>query len=272
MKKILLPLCLPLFSAPALAGADDIVNANNQFEIQRISTHVEYTETGSGLFGTRKGILDTETGPVPGFGIASSRMKGPGNSYVHFEFSMLNGSTKYTGSLQGGTFGSVISSSSASLMDFSARFGSGYALRAPAMLTPFFELGRHQWDRGVNYGETYTHNYFGLGVLGQYSPVNQLVLSAQVFAGRTFWSSISVNSGPGVYGFSDSLGDSMLSRYGLAADYAFTRKIHASIGIDYTRFQYGISPVQFVGNAATWEPDSKTRYTTLRIGLGYRFN
>ena len=137
------------------------------------------------------------------------------------------------------------------------------------MLTPYLELGSHQWDRGVNSGETYTHNYYGIGALGQYSPVSKLVLSANVLYGTTYGSYIKVN---GPFGFSGGLGDSTLNKFGVAADYAFTKNFHGNVGVDYMSFKYGMSSVYPVGGGfVAWEPASKTTYTMVKVGLGYAF-
>jgi len=273
MKKIALSMCCLMFSAAVFAEKSDIVASNNQFGVHFLSTNVDYTETGNGIFGTRTGVIDTETGPVPGFGVSVSAMRGPGNDYFHVEAALANGHTAYTGALiAGGAYGSVVGTSSATLTDLSGRFGKGYARGFQSMLTPFFEFGRHQWDRGVNYGETYTHYYYGIGVLGQYAPASRVVLSASALLGRTTGSYITVNSGPGLNGFAGALGDSMLSRVGVAADYAFAPQVHGTVALDYTSFKYGMSAVYSVGGGfVSWEPDSQTHYTTFRVGLGVGF-
>lgn len=275
MNNIALTACLLAFPAASLAAQIDIVASNNQANVAYLSTKVNYRETGTGIYGTPTGTLDTETGSVPGFSFAVSSMTGPDNDYIQAELDQANGSTTYTGALLGGQFGSVVATSSASLMDFSGRFGRGFAYEEQFMATPYIELGRHQWDRGVNYGETYTHYYFGVGVLGQYSPMPRLVLGANAMLGRTFGSDISVNSGPGLSGFSGSLGNSLLTRVGAAVDYAFTPRLHGSLALDYSRFKYGMSAI-FSGvvngrNALLWEPDSTTSYTRFRIGMGITF-
>lgn len=248
--------------------------SNNQVSFQFISTNVDYTEIGNGIFGTQTGTLDTETGAVPGFALNISTMNDLllGNDYFHAEYNHSSGSTTYTGALQGGVFGSVVDTSSATLINFSARYGKGFVVHDQLMLIPYAELGYHQWDRGVNYGETYTHNHFGIGALGQYSPVSRLVLTANAMFGKTFGSYITVNSGPGLNGFSGPLGNSTLYNVGVSADYAFVENFHANISVDYMSFKYGMSAVFPVGGGfVAWEPDSKTNYGTVKFGLGYAF-
>lgn len=257
---------------PAFAGTDDIKTSNNQVEIQAISTRVDYKETGNGRLRSRVGELDTENGDVPGFELSFSMMKDVwlDNDYLQFQYSKNNGHTGYTGSLQsGGNFGSVVGNSEATLTDYSLRWGKGFAIDGAFMITPYGELGRHEWQRGVNLGETYTHSWYGAGTLVQYSPFSRLVFTANALVGRTFASDIDV-SGP--RGFSAGLGDSNLYKAGLSSDYAFTKNFHGNVGVDYTSFKYGISATHRISRTTVaWEPDSQTNYTTLKIGVGYAF-
>ena len=272
LNEISASICCLIFSTTSLADISDIKAANNQATIQSISTNVDYTETGNGIFGTQTGTLDTETGAVPGFALSLSMMSRLESEYFAAEYDRSTGETNYTGALQSGALGSVLATSSAVLTNFSLRSGKGFALKNKYMLTPYFELGFHKWDRGVNFGETYTHKYYGIGALGEFSPVYKLVLSVKAMAGKTYGSYITVNSGPGLNGFSGSLGNSTIYKAGLSADYAFMRHFRGNVGVDYTSFSYGMSDVYSVGGAfVVWEPDSKTNYTTLKLGVGYAF-
>jgi hypothetical protein len=263
-----------MFGATAFASTSDIKAANNQIGIQAISTNVNYTETGNGLYGTPTGTLDTETGGVPGYAISISAMKDwwLGNDYFAAEYDRSSGNTTYTGAYQGGVFGSVVGTSSAALVNFSGRYGKGFVVNDKVMLTPYLELGSHQWDRGVNGGETYSNNYYGIGAMAQYSPVSKLVLSANALYGTTYGSYIKVGAFGGLNGFSGGLGDSPLNKFGVAADYAFTQNFHGNVGVDYTSFKYGMSSVYPIGGGfVSWEPASKTTYTMVKVGLGYAF-
>jgi len=274
-------MCCLLFSASAFADTSDIVVSNNQLGIQSVLTNVDYTETGNGTLGTQTGTLDTETGAVPGIGLSLSMMNDLwlGNDYFEAEFDYSRGYTNYTGALctpTCGSYGSYVDTSSAVLTNFSFRYGSGISFKDRFMLTPYAELGYHKWDRGLSYiqTETYTNNWLGIGALGQYSPVSRLVLSANVMVGETFGSYITVNPtpGPGGNGFSGSLGNSTLYKVGISADYAFMEHFHGTVGIDYTSFSYGMSAIYPVGGSyVAWEPDSKTNYTTVKVGVGYAF-
>ncbi len=280
LNKFVLLLCFMLFSATIFADTSDIKNSNNQIGLQTISTNVDYTETGNGTLGTAVGTLDTEKGDVPGYAIYISTMTGDDNQYFEAGYDHSKGQTNYTGSLIGGTFGSAASFSSAALINYNVRYGKGFLIDrvgpdpvVPFMFTPYVELGRHQWDRGVNYGEIYTNDYFAFGTLWQFSPVvGQFVVTANAMFGTAFRSNISVNSGPGLNGFSGALGSSTIYKLGISADYAFTKHLHGNAGFDYTSFGYGMSAVYPVGGGTlAWEPDSRTNYGVFKLGMGYAF-
>jgi hypothetical protein len=194
-----------------------------------------------------------------------------GNDYLRAEYDYSSGHTGYIGSLQGGTYGSVVQNSGAIFTDYTLRYGIGFVTGGSSMLTPYIEYGSHEWVRGVNYGETYTHKYYGLGLLRQFSLNRRSVLALNILYGRTGESAIDIKSGPLLTGFSGPLGNSDLYKFGVAIDYAFSQRLHGTLGVDYTAFTYGISAVYPSGTSSIWEPDSRTNYTMLRFGLGESF-
>ncbi|MHB8848130.1 MAG: hypothetical protein ACYC43_06790 [Burkholderiales bacterium] len=270
LNKLFLSVICASLSATAFADTADIKTSNNQLGIQATSTHVDYTETGNGALGSQTGTLDTENGNVPGFALSLSVMKDwwLGNDYIEAGYSRNKGDTNYVGGTANGStpYGSLVGQDGAVIEDYHLRYGKGFVLGNQFMLTPYFEIGHHRWDRAVNAGEIYANRYYGIGALGQYSPVHKLVLTANVFGGGTYGSNIDA---AGV--FSGSLGNSALFKAGLAADYAFTQNLHGNVGVDYTSFKYGMSAFYPRGGGYVWEPDSTTNYTTLKIGLGYAF-
>lgn len=273
LNKLVLTVICASLSANAFANTTDIKASNNQVGIQATSTHVDYTETGNGMLGSSTGTQDTENGNVPGFALSLSVMKDwwLGNDYLELGYSRNKGDTNYVGGAADGStpYGSIVGQDGAVIEDYHLRYGKGFVFGNQVMLTPYFEIGHHSWDRSVNAGETYANRYYGIGVLGQYSPVRKLVLTANLFGGGTYGSNIDVS---GAGGFSGSLGNSGLFKAGLAADYAFTQHLHGNVGVDYTSFKYGMSALYPQGNGyASFEPDSTTNYTTLKIGLGYAF-
>lgn len=274
LRKIIVSLACVVSSAPAWADSSLIDAANNQMGIQTISTYVNYTETGFGRLGTRTGTLDTETGPVPGVAVYLSTMSDWlfGNDYLEIEYAHSSGNTDYVGAYQGGIYGSVTQTSSAIFSDYSGRYGRGFKLGSASLWTPYLEWGQHTWERGVNYGETYTHRYSGIGLLQQYGLGRHVVLALNVLYGGTADSFIVVNSGANLTGFNAPLGNSTFSKAGISFDYAFSHGLHASLGVDYLAFEYGISATYSIGGGfVAWEPDSSSKYTIARFGLSQSF-
>jgi hypothetical protein len=265
-------------SVSSAGTSSDIKASNNQIGLQSISTNVNYTEVGNGVQ-TTPGTLDTESGPVHGQAYYVSAMNDVlfGNDYFKGTYDQSAGVTNYVGGTLNppSAYGSVTSTSGATLTNYTLRYGKGFPVRGTSMLTPYVEIGSHKWDRGVNYGETYSHNYFGIGLLNQYSLGNSLVLSVDAMFGHTRDSTISVTSSPSgvpaasqITGFTTALGDSTLYRVGLSFDYGLGPRVHLNAGVDYSAFIYGISATQPSG---LLEPDSRTNYTTVRFGLGFGF-
>jgi hypothetical protein len=251
--------------------------SNNEISIQTISTNVNYKETGS------TGTMDTEKGDVPGFGAAISIMGGEDNKYLLARYSQVHGQTSYVGMpLTGGTYGSVLGTTAATLTDYSIRYGKGFSLKdydGETMLTPFFEVGNHQWVRGLpTYEESYANDYFGIGVLGQYSPLNsKLVLSASALWGSTFRASLKTSLlGSNI---AESLQNSTINEYGLSADLELISHLHGNISVDFDNFNYGNSAASIISiNGTSYyilEPNSTTSYTTsyttIKLGLAYAF-
>jgi hypothetical protein len=297
MLKIITTLLL-IFTTTAFAGMDAIKASNNQIGVQFVSTNIDYIESYPD--GT---TANTEKGGIQGFGLSLTVMKDLllGNDYLKASFNHSKGDVDYLGSLGGGCYavciayegyspiyGSYGQKNHAKVMDFTLRYGKGLELNNSLMLTPYAELGHHEWKRDLGdtcvvgitpdcaSSEKYKHYYSGLGALIQQSPNQNLVLTLDGFIGHTFSSKISgsgttyLNTIPGVFtSFSpQDLGDKAMYRLGVSADYAFTTQIHANIGVDYLAFKYGRSAIF---NEYSYEPDSKTNYTNVKVGVGYAF-
>ena len=298
-KRVVLAAAICFPAMQACAGTEDIKASNNQVGIQYVNTDVNYKETLPD--GT---TADTENGHVPGFGLSVSAMKNLffGNDYIQAQFARLNGNTRYAGSSLGpgapgspiGAYGSLGQSDGAQITDLSARYGKGFVVGESYLITPYVEIGHHQWKRSLNTNcvvtavancassEKYENSYWGVGALSQTSPATRWVLAANVFVGRTFSSSISgtgqngataASASTGSFG-SQGLGNDVIYKLGLSADYGFTKQLHGSIGVDYVSFDYGRSALFSPDPAVppyAYEPDSSTRYTTITLGLGYPF-
>lgn len=265
--KLLVIASLSLAVPSSLWAQSDIRSSNNQIDVQYVISDLNYMEnSGNAKF-------DSEKGWIPGYGVSASIMKNLllGNDYLKVEYSSLSGNTDYRGAIQGQSYGTLLSKSSAQLTDYDVRYGKGLEIGEQFgfksdqfMLTPYVELGSHQWKRGVNYGETYSNDYYGFGAMVQYSPIQNTVLAIGGLVASAVDSHISI-SGP--HGFSGGLGNSGLYKIEGSADYALTKNIHTNIEIDYTSFKYGASTVY----NGYYEPNSKSRYTTVKAGIGYSF-
>lgn len=268
--KIAFSIMLMVSAASAMAGTSDIKASNNELGISYINTNVTYSETGNGTVGPSGTTLDTESGGVGGIELNLSEMRNIwlGNDYFNVAYSHSSGSTNYVGAIQGGNYGQRVSTSGAIINDISARYGKGFAVNSQWMLTPYVQVGHHEWNRGVNYGEDYTNYTYGVGGMAQYSPVAKLVLSANALVGYT------ANAGVYVNGFGNAaLGNSPLYQLGFNADYAFTAHIHGTAGVDCEQFQYGASSRNSAASSGIMyaEPNSATQYTTAKIGVAYSF-
>lgn len=259
------------------ANADSpIIRSNNMVGISFADTRFNYTETGNGILGNDGETLDTEKGWVPGVRISASLMKDliVDKFYLAGAFTWNNGATKYTGSLIGGVFGSVVQDDGAIVRDFDFRIGKGFEITSNFMATPFLGFGSHYWSRKVNAGEVYTHDYYGLGLLLQYALTPKFVLSADVLAGRTTGSRIDVAYIDPVFnGFTGGLGGSGLYKVGFGADYALTEAFHLNAGLEYTAYRYGMSDLFLLGDnsCCVGEPRSTTSTVTARVGLSYAY-
>ena len=268
LSKVIFAIGIMLFSTTLFADTPDIIAADRQITAQYVSTNVAYTETG-GAWGTLPVVMGTESGSLNGSRIAFSFMAnnfGTIHPYFGAQFDSVSGNTTYVGSSIGGTYGSVTG----------LRAGIGIELGESFMLTPHVEFGSHKWNRGVmlgsgdpaGYRETYTNNWLGVGALGQYSPIEKLVISANILLGNTDNAQISAPYIPGGYSYSGTLGSSSYTRLGLSVDYAIIEHLHINAGYKRTSFRYGASTPNTAG---LFEPDSETNYSVLNVGIGYAF-
>jgi hypothetical protein len=266
--KIMWVMSAMLLANMAIAGMPEIKTSNSQVGVQAVTLNVDYAETDDAGV-----LLDTEKGYVPGRAIFFSHMWGISNTYFQAQYSRNDGETQYVGGYIGPPptpYGSVVATSTATISNYSLRLGKGIELgqnrmrnNTQHMLTPYIEVEKQKWFRGVNAGETYYHSAYGAGLLWQMSsPGSKLVTSLNGLVGQTFDAYIDVTG----Y-FSGALGSSPLYKAGLNFDYALSRIIHVNAGIDYARFAYGKSAVY----AGYLEPDSTSRYLIYKAGIGISF-
>ena len=241
-----------------------IIDANNQLILQFAAVNFDYLETDNA-----GNPLDSEEGWVPGGGVSISFMKDwiVPNLYLSAQAAWYRGKTDYLGSYIGSDagYGSVKDKVGATVADYDFRVGKGFAIGPNFMLTPYFGLGGHSWDRQINEGELYTNGYYGGGLMLQVSPVKGLVLTGHGLIGETFDSTIDVG---GAYGFKESLGNSTIYRFGVGGDLAVGRNVHLSANVEWVDFDYGQSAVSRYG---FYEPDSNTSNVITKVGIGYTF-
>lgn len=263
---ILLGMAGVVLAHTAVADMQTIKASNRQFSLQYAVLNADYAETDDAGV-----LLDTEKGAVPGRALSFSNMWGNNNAYFQAQYIRNEGRTDYTGGYISPPtpYGSVVGTSAATVTNFSMRLGKGLEPgrhivgERSHMLTPYFELGRQVWYRGVNAGETYYHNFYGGGLLWQMSsPGSSLVFSVNGLVGETFGAYIDVTGS-----FAGALGNSPLYKAGLNADYALDRNIHLNAGVDYVRFAYGKSDVY----SGYLEPDSTSAYLIYKAGFGIAF-
>lgn len=250
--------------------SSDILSANNQVGIAFATTHFDYLETSGGA------KLDSEGGWVPGVNVSLSVMNNwlVNNFYFRADYTHLDGKTDYVGGTWGNpTYGSLKQKDAAVVDDIDFRFGKGFELSRSFMATPYLGVGYHDWQRNPGYQEEYTNGYVGAGLMLQWAPINRFVLSANGLVGTTFGSHITTG---GSFPIDVALGNSTTYRVGLSGDYALTRSIHVNAGVEYVDFAYGKSAVTTfnvpgVGTIGVLEPDSTTKNTTVKVGVGYSF-
>jgi hypothetical protein len=268
---ITIGLALGSLSLSAQADTNSILAVNNQVGIQLGGQNIHYDEKDSS-----GALLDSEYGNQPSISLAVSTMGKLifDKDYFQAQYSYAWGKTDYVGQTMGGSgYGSLRLKSDAKTNDLSIRYGAGFSPSNVMMLTPYMELGAHQWDRNVGgggpqgYMEHYSHKYFGLGLLTQLSAGDNLVFSGNFMYGRTFDSYLNADIPPATS--QSTLGSNYpIYKFGLAADYAFSKAIHGNVGLDVATWKYGISAVNGLG---LYEPDSKTRIINMRMGIGYAF-
>ena len=216
--------------------------------------------------------LNTEKGWVPGLSVTGSIMRDVGslqNVYLWGRFSWMKGNTNYWNCCEPPAV------DGATVSDWDFRLGKGFSMGQNAMLTPYFGIGTNSWTRIITepeFREVYSHDYAGGGLLLQYSPAPRLVLSANGLVGTAFASSMTFTplpGGVGGIGQTYTLGNKVVYMAGGSADYAFNDHWHGNVGIDYTHFAYGQSPISPIDGSV--EPNSTTSYLTLSVGLGYSF-
>ena len=264
---VLTVLAAPCAGASSLASS--FIAADNGASISFTSLHQDYKEFYAGT------VPDSESGNIDGVGVTFKELM-PNGVYSRLALQYSHGSDVYTGHTQGGV--PLIGKTENSIIDAGMRLGRAFGFPYRTALAPYATLGRYSWRRGLSGAEPYDeyyHNFWiGVGLLGQWVPVEPLVLSAYGSIGRTVSAHMST-SGLSSYGVPDQefgLGNTTRYKLGVDMDYAVTPLVHVEAGADYLRFGYGQSAVNSLpGGGASLEPESTTKQTLYRIGIDFFF-
>jgi hypothetical protein len=263
------PAAVPVWVNPILV-------ANNQISLDAVGHHLDYHEWTPAY-----PVFNSEKNWQPGLQVTGSAMGNLGaitNIYVMGQYTYISGKSDYWA--PGGPLGPntpVSMKNGAKFNDFDFRLGKGFEAGQNWMFTPYLGVGYSIWDRDLSndlgpfgYHEKYEYGYAGAGLLIQYAPTQQIVLSGYGLVGSTFDPKMttSYNGGFAVLPWTYGLGTSAIYKAGIAADFALTRQWHFNVGADYTNFRFGASAQAPNGS---YEPDSETHRWTVKAGLGYSF-
>ncbi|MDA8384573.1 MAG: hypothetical protein M0037_16240 [Betaproteobacteria bacterium] len=287
---------LLLASVAARAATDTsaarLIEANNAVEASYALSEVHYGEMRNGAY------LDTENGALRGGELGLSWMgalrmpvrvhRHAGvvrGFYLHVAYRETAGGLHYDGALQtlqGQVLESLHNTSRARFKDGIFRLGQGFVPSAQVLLTPYLELGLHEWDRTLSgewgYQETYRNAFYGLGVRVQYAAGARWILSGAVAAGRTADARITVDMARAGLGQTTMrLGPAPYYRAEIGADVALGRRLHAFAKLAYSRFEYGASSQGWLYSGTTYlamvmvEPSSTTAIASCALGLRYTY-
>jgi len=292
-----------------------ILSVNNMIGVSYSDLGLNYGEYNDGLASSiNNKYLDTDNGFVNGFAINLTNTYS--NWYFNENFSYYTGNDTYTGYNQeyGGTLSSlqinlqpIKITDSSKIYNLNWKIGYMLPITDKFVITPYGDLGWHQWDRGDNTPD-YVHdsNWLAMfGILAQYAFTPKLVGDVDLDYGTTFDAQAKENhqaSGGSFYcqtievsscnpvGINESiitfdLGSKAIYNLSAGLDYRFYRRFHIFADVNYERFKYGQSStvnltptavyyqgslVEYHPNSYT-EPNSVTNEIIYSIGVGYSF-
>jgi hypothetical protein len=273
MKNCIIVLAAVAAAARPLAARADmnaIRQSDSDVSLEAGFSRFLYKETVAGsLFDSEHKWLPTAT--LSARVLAADNAYGPfQNLYLELRGQAAIGTATYNGALQDGT--PFNGSTAERIQELTGRIGHGFDLFGAALLIPFGEIGYRYWARSLQgqggYDEDYSNGEVMLGLLAQVSPLPHLVLSVEGAAGQTFGGSMTAGQ-PVSATF--GLGDKPTWRVGGKLGYAVSPRLEITGGLQYEQLQYGASNLVQTGLGPAFEPDSRTRETTLQIGLSYHF-
>ena len=271
MKKIfslllVLTFALSALASNAYAGNLNIVKSNNMVGVGYLYTAQHYAEHISNM------PSDSETGHASGIKLFISAMRniGPVSNvygYVNYYRSAGASSYSYPGT-SGATSGLVLSG-------YSLRAGKGFNITDNVIVTPYLNYGYREWSRVIgegipgSYQELYQYSDYGIGVIGEYTPINKLVLKGRVQVDTMIGNKLNVYSLPG--GFDGdiplTLGKKPVYTFSVGADYSVGYHVSVFGNLSLLKTSFG----QSSPNDGIYEPNSDTTDLGLNIGVGYNF-
>jgi len=271
------PSSSPSYHYDAIPAAIYAVNNQAALLFGYVSQHYAETLPGLGHY------FDRQVGNIPF--VVMLLNKTIDRLYAQFSLSSGGGNTAYKGGIIGSSSAVSNTSTRNTLFDVALKLGFMLPFNNKIVLTPYVAGGFHRWLRdiaGVNdsgflvsgYPETYQHAWYALGVLLQYTPHPNWVLSLDGNAGtiqnaqNRNWSSL-VGNGARTVQQVYSLKQRFAFNLGINSDYRFLQNWHALLQMNYWYFKYGLSAATYFG---TYEPNSTTRQLSFLVGLGYEFD
>ncbi len=259
--------------ANGMAPQDPILSANNEIGLAATGALMNYQER-------LPSPSDIESGWMPGFAAKYTLMgdyfSSLPNLYFAVNYQFNSGDIAYHGALQNGTL--LEGTDSATTNWVLARLGMGLPIAQSWMFTPYIAGGYQNWNRNLQGAHGYTEKYnaglVGVGLMLQYAPTAQLVLSANaqglaVIGGGMTPSGTPLQDRLGTASF----GTSGQERISLDADYRLNSSWHVYGGLNFTHFNYTggalNSPLaQFLDYT---EPPSSTNLFGMQLGVAYGF-
>ncbi len=257
MKKInLLLFALVLFLASnAYAGSSSIIRANNMVGVGYLYTSQYYAEHMNNI------PSDSESGHAGGVKLFASVMRNLGpisNMYGYADYYRGAGAGNYTyPGFTGFSSGFVLNG-------YSLRGGKGFEIANDVMATPYINYGYREWSRNIGYQELFEYNDMGIGVLGEYTPINRFVLKGRIQMDEMLSDELHVYNLNGANDIPITLGKKPVYTFSVGANYLLVHDISIFGNLSYMRTSFGQS-----SNGAG--PNSDTADLNLNIGIGYNF-
>ena len=253
---------------PCNVQAQDWVRHNRSLALSASVSELRYREIDTqGL--TRDGTLNTERGVLSG-GSVQGRWQASHDSavplWVQGNIDWVQGRTAYQGYLQSGSQLTSYSARTGNrLVTASASFGVVLPLdERRFQFLPYVNIGHRRWQRNlVQYGETYTHTIYSLGLLMQWGIQPEWVLEVSHQQGWQNYAHLDVTS----FGFSAPLGNRAQQQTGLALCYHVSDRWSLKMQISQTRFNNGQSAVV----NSLQGPPSSTRHKSLVVATKWYF-